>query len=631
MRAGFFLVVFLASLLPVRAQGRLDSTVVLPGLTVTAVRTVTAADATPVRVAVLDGAALFSAGDVTVAEALSKQTAAFIRTYGSSGLATLSLRGTNPGQTLVLLDGMRVASPQLGQLDVSLLPTLLLESVEVVHGAASPLYGADALGGVVNLRTYRGYEGSGVRASIGAGAYGERTLGFLAAQPLGRLNVTGAVDFNRADGDYRYRNPVSFPAEDARREGADHERLAVYTSATDEAGGRRSRLSALVVNSERGLPGLATAAPQGERQWDEQQRLWGETGWKAKRGTWRLAGYLHRASLRYLNPLLNLDDTGRTLTSGAEAERIHVLGRRWLLGVGTSAGYGRADHPHLKENADEFQAAAFMHATGQFGRFMMYPALRLDRYAPSGSSAQTPLSPRLGFNVRLPHGLFAKANIGRAFRMPTFNDRFWQPGGNPDLRPEFGWTAESGLGRRASRSLTEITVYHTRTTDQIVWTPLNGQFYAPINVSRVRTLGLETSYRRTWILQPGRLLDTRLIYTLTDARDRSDPASRSFDQPVRYVPREQLKLSVNSTLRHFGLDFTAVYTGRRYVTSDATEYLDPYVVLDAQARFTRRLGAYRMQLALAVENLLDASYAVLQHYPMPPRHARIRLLIQSAD
>ncbi len=125
-----------------------------------------------------------------------------------------------------------------------------------------------------------------------------------------------------------------------------------------------------------------------------------------------------------------------------------------------------------------------------------------------------------------------------------------------------------------------------------------------------------------------------LAATLVAARDRSDPASPSFGQPLRYVPGWTAKAwgglalarVVGGALR---LDAGVRAVGRRFTTSDASQALPAYVVLDGQARYTRAVGRVAATLALAVENAADARYEVVQSYPMPPRHLRVRLLLET--
>lgn len=304
--------------------------------------------------------------------------------------------------------------------------------------------------------------------------------------------------------------------------------------------------------------------------------------------------------------------------------------------AGGALGLGRADHPSLADDATDRRAALFLSADGRIGRARLFPALRLDRYAPALGDARTAISPQLGLNVRLfaSDALRLKVSAGRAFRMPTLNDRFWQPGGNPDLKPERGWTLDGGIAWTAGRTRFELTAFASAARDQIVWRPTDAGYWAPENVARTRTRGLEASADVSAPLARRATAEAGLAATLTDARDRSDRASPSFDRQLRYVPRWTAKAwgglalarVVGGALR---LDAGAQAIGRRPTASDASRWLPAYVVLDGQVRYTRDAGRIGVTLALAVENLSDARYEVVQSYPMPPRHLRVRLLLET--
>ena len=162
-----------------------------------------------------------------------------------------------------------------------------------------------------------------------------------------------------------------------------------------------------------------------------------------------------------------------------------------------------------------------------------------------------------------------------------------------------------------------------------MWQPTPQGFYAPENLSRTRSLGLEASVDRTWILTRNVFLETGAVATFTDARDRSDPAASSYDQQLRYVPKWTAKMWASTTLGTLRFDLGLQAVGRRYTTSDASQSLDSYLVLEGQVRYIRTLGAVRATLALAAENLTDLQYEVIQSYVMPPRHLRVRLIIQT--
>ncbi len=79
---------------------------------------------------------------------------------GNPGVATVSLRGLGPNRTLVLVNGRRFASQAVnGFVDLNMIPTAIVESVEILRDGASTIYGTDAVAGVVNIITKRDYEG----------------------------------------------------------------------------------------------------------------------------------------------------------------------------------------------------------------------------------------------------------------------------------------------------------------------------------------------------------------------------------------------------------------------------------------------------------------------------------------
>ena len=644
MRLGLLLLLWLP-LAAARAQTapfRADS---LAGVTVTAARVALASHEAPVHAVVIGREALADASVRSVAEALDARAPVVVRRYGAGGLASLSVRGAGASQTLVLLDGQPLGDPQLGQVDLSLLPSGLLESVELTGGAASGLYGSGALGGVVGLRTDAA---PGLRVQAEAGAWGERRVGTRAGAARGAFRAVAAAEVSRTDGDYATPDPTLLGRPLVRRVGWDARQTSAFAVISAEGQAGRAGLSLWVADAERGLGGALRpdAAPGGEpggvaagvvgaRQWDRLLRLAATASRPARWGKVSAALAATRTRLRYASPFPAvrpgaIDQTGRTQTVAldvqATADRL-VAG--WTLVGLVAASEGRADHPSLRGGARDRTVGAGVSAVGRVGRVSLFPALRADVYAPSGSARRAALSPQIGVNVALNGMLRVRASAGRAFRMPTLNDRFWAPGGNPDLRPESGWTADAGVAVARSAFRAEATTFWTRARDLIVWSPdgaLGGDVWSPENVARARTRGLEAtvgSARRVGPLG----LDGGAALSLLDARDLTS------GERLRYTPRWTARGWAGLARGPFRIDVGARAIGARPTTASGSSPLPAHVVLDAQARWTRRLGpAGRgavLGVALALDNLADVRYESVRSYPMPPRHARLRLTLDS--
>ena len=603
----------------------------LPPLTVTASRLPTTPAQAPARVTVIDSAALQRTGATSVASALERRAGLFVRRYGDGGLATPALRGTGASQTALLLDGQPLTDPQIGHLDLSLLPTVLLRAVEVMHGPASPLHGSDGLGGAIHLRTVRPRTALRARASLRAGAFGERGGSVLVGGPVGgRTSVVAAAELRTTDGDFPYLDRTQFPARTVRRQNADRTRRSAFGSVRSRAGRHRLRLSGWVTRAERGLPSVSATSPTGERQADTQVRLWGRDRVPVGIGHLTVRGMTHHTRLRYRNPSRDLDQTGRTWVHALGSTLRTTLSDRWTGAAGLSGSLARARHPRLAAAAHQEHLAAHGEGTGTYGRLRIYPALRADAYWMPEGAPRLALSPRLGLNwqpVADWPSLRLKAQVGRAFRVPTLNDRYWEPGGTPDLRPERSWGGDVGLWLGRPGDHLELTAFGHRRRDQIVWQPTGQGYWAPTNVARVRVLGAEATATRSWTLPHGTALEGGLTYTFTDARNRTAPGTPSYDAPLRYVPRHQAKAHAAIGWGPATLSGHARYTGRRYVTSDGRQFLAPHVTAGARLQLEHTFSGVRTALALRVDNLLDTDYRSVGHRPMPPRHARLRLLV----
>lgn len=603
----------------------------LPPLSITASHVPTSPPDAPARLTILDSTALARTGAPSVADALDARAGVHVRRYGEGGLATPALRGTGASQTALLLDGQPISNPQIGHLDLSLLPTLLLRSIEILHGPASPLHGSDGLGGAIHLRTLRPQSTLRVRGAVHAGAFGERGGSVLVGVPVSnQTSVLAAADYRATDGDYSYLDRSRFPTETVRRRNADRVRRSLFSSVDTEIKSHNLRVSGWATWAERGLPSAASSTSTRERQWDTQVRLWAQDRLPMDHGVLTIRGMTQHTRLRYTNPAQNVDQTGRTWAHSLKATRRSPLSDRWTTAVGLSGSLARATHPRLRSSAHQEHISASLEGTGQYGRLRLYPALRTDAYWMPDGKTRGALSPRLGINwspFQNWQNLRLKGQLGHAFRVPTFNDRYWKPGGNPDLHPERSWGGDLGIWLGHNSGHMELTAFGHLRRDQIAWRPSGSGYWTPLNVGRVRALGGELSGAWGWTVSSAATIDLGATYTVTDARNRSDPTSTSYNEQVLYVPRDQLKMHSSLAWGPAVLTLHARYTGRRPLTSDGRQFLDAYVVAGTRLQLEHSFSGIRTALSVDVENVFDQNYRTIGNRPMPPRHARIRLLV----
>ena len=585
-----------------------DSTVYLPALTVTAARIPIQSIEAPVRVQLLHRDELIESGSLTIAEVLQERAPLYVRHY-AGGLSTISQRGGTASQTLVLLDGLRIASPMLGQLDLSLLPTVMFNAVEVASSASGALFGTDAMDGVVNLQTTPSK--SNTTISSGAGTWGRRQATAYASHSQGQLFSIVAAGWDKYRGDYPYWNRALFPSRDTPREGGDQQKWSIFGSTQWMRENDQWRLSAWYNEAERGLPDINSTLTSGERQWDKHLRLWTQGRRDFEWGSVSASSIVQSGTLRYLNPVVGTDDIGQTVLTSTQIEIQTDPDRTWSLGSGIEAGSGHADHPSLDRHnrVRHFAVSAF--ATSRLGRLILFPALRLDRYVRQ-VSVQT-VNPRLGMNIRLSSRLNLKSSIASGFRMPTLNDLFWLPGGNPELRPERGWTFDTGVVWANGKLQGEFTAFVKRLRDQILWQPLPAGYWGSLNVDRAVTRGLEVSVDYNKRITPQAAIRGRVLWVhLSQVRGLF----------LRLIPRHEIKSHASVQWRFVSASLSAAFTGPRAVTPGTES--EAFFLLSS--KLTAHSG--RVAVSLRVDNLLNTRYEYLPSNPMPPRHGRLDLTLK---
>ncbi|UOQ78535.1 TonB-dependent receptor [Hymenobacter sp. 5516J-16] len=251
---------------------------------------------------------------------------------------------------------------------------------------------------------------------------------------------------------------------------------------------------------------------------------------------------------------------------------------------------------------------------------------------------QPPLTPTAGAEwevVQLgAQALSLKASASRSYRAPTLNERYWRPGGNPNLLPEQGFGYEGGVVHTLSkpaahlRLQTELTAYHQLVDNWVQWTP-GASYWSPRNLRQVRAQGLEASSQLSW--QPGAYqLAARASYAFTHSQKTQGAASDSdpVGRQLPFVPLHTAALSADQQWRGWQLTTTLTFTGYRYTDASATSFLPSYLLLNATAGRTLAVGPSWKLLVLAQGyNLTNRSYQSYQNRAMPLRHGALSLRV----
>jgi iron complex outermembrane receptor protein len=228
--------------------------------------------------------------------------------------------------------------------------------------------------------------------------------------------------------------------------------------------------------------------------------------------------------------------------------------------------------------------------------------------------------------------------VARNYHLPSLNDLHWQPGGNPDLLPEKGFTMEGGLEYQQKLSgqliKTELTLYRSNIENWILWIPSYQGFWEPRNIRRVLSKGVEYNIHIQGFISEF-TYKLSAIYGYTSAVNKGDPSiwgDDSYDKQLVYIPRHSGNLMVHLAWENLHVTYQYNAYSERYTTSsnDVTrrDRLYPYFMNDISAGSLFHLKRVALSLELKIYNLFNEPYHTILYRPMPGRNYQLVLKIQ---
>jgi vitamin B12 transporter len=628
------------------AQTLGDRTYALPEYVVSANRWQVRVQDLPSSATVLTAIDLLSSNGNSLADVLDGVPGLFLKSYGGPGsVTTTSLRGMGAEHTLVLIDGLRYNNVRDGQVDFGIFLLQNVDRIEVLRGGFSSVYGADAVGGIVNIITRRPGEKTNLKAEFTAGSYGLSGGNVNSSFNLGNVGLQLAVQREAGQGDYKFDFTDGLSSSVLRRQNSDYainqvQLLTDFPFRPDLT----LRVSSAYDWSERGSPGavLSESSYNKARLRDAGYLTQASVDWLVQPAlSIRLLSLFNAQHRQYADPLA---------TGGPDDQQTDFADRtvsfspllHYILSSSTSVNFGTEySHSTISSNqvasANRNQESIFLSSDHviEFSRNIfyqvnLYPSVRYDHF----SDVRGSVNPKLGVNLGVwrPWGMRVKSSFGSSFRVPTFNDLYWKNGGNPSLRPERSLSLDAGIA--AAFDLIgpielEANYFDITTKDRIIWTPDESGLWSPKNLQEVQSSGFE-------LIAASHLaadhLVLRLSYSNAETRktgggSQDDP---TLNKQLPYIPHETAAVSLAVRFGRVNANIHHTFTGYRFVT----ETNDPNFILSGynktDANFAVRIIEHPVSAdaRFEISNLFNTNYQLFPNFPMPLRTFAFRLIVE---
>lgn len=572
----------------------------------------------------------------TLGELLMQNSSIYLREYGPGMLSSIAFRGTAANHTAVLWNGLNINSPNLGQTDFSLLPLFALDDISIQYGGSSALYGSDALGGTINLQNRpRWQQPLQVNAEQHAGSFGRYFSGLAVQAADLRWSFTTKVYRQSSENDFSYINTQKKNHPEETNRNAHFSQSGLVQEIAHQLNAQSElQLNAWYQDTDREIQPLIGDESSHDSQQDRNLKLSLHYRNQHDFGNFSAQlGYLYDF-MRY-----NQGSAYRTYQQLAALRYERQMGRFSLQSGGkfnhVQARIAQYAEGEAAENRTDLYSSVRYQAPQRL-------QLSLNLRQALVSNYVVPFTPAIGMEYALiPKRLQLTVLAGRNYRIPTLNDRFWQPGGRPELRPEHAWHAESGLvlsSNSAAHSLS-LTGYSMWVEDWIIWLPglatnAEGEpvsAWRPNNIQEVHSYGLEANGQTQFSLGGGTLsAQTNLAYTRSENKKAKNEYDRTVDRQLPFIPEWKANLQLSYRRQAWWASSSLSYTGRRYTTGEENLHMSlaPFSLLSLQLGKQLIFSRQLFQLSAEVNNLFDTTYQNYTNRAMPGRNYTLRLSYQ---
>ncbi|GAB4336312.1 MAG: TonB-dependent receptor plug domain-containing protein [Flammeovirgaceae bacterium] len=620
------------------------------------------------KITKIDSAILKQHTQGSLADLLASNSPIFIKYYGRGGLATASFRGTSASHTKLVWNGMDITSPMLGQADFSLIPIALSEEINIASGAASLTNTSGGLGGAIlmnnNPRLQKHREISYLQGVASFGTHTE-SLNFSVSNT--KIHSKTNIFHQFSDNDFKYfqRNELGNKIWKKQNNAAYRQYGFTNNLYLQPKKNQLISLNIWGQNVERAIPKLSANEGKDDinQQKDESLRMmvsW-EYFFDEKQITLQ-SGYSYKTLEYYLSKALPFENqyylsvdsysTEKSLfykatyqTDKKEIGGLHTniqlqqhkvnnkenvsnLGfekNRWEL-VYMFDVYFKINKKLIANIISRQELIDWKVISQPVNSIQNKKWINIieDYILPKMYVLSINYQPILSIDWKI------KSSISKNYRFPTLNDLYFQPGGNPNLKPEKGYTTEIGTILNKNKNnfnmITQFTAYYSWIDDWILWRPQTKGNWTPSNVQFVHARGIEVDIKT-------KLKKNKLMYFFsgnyafsktTAEKNYSSNNKLVLGKQLPYIPKHSADLSFKIEYQKWYIQYLFQFNSKRYATlQNSINYLSTlpnYFMSDVLIGKSLKLYKINFDFQFKVLNILNENYRTVLGRNMPMRN-----------
>jgi iron complex outermembrane receptor protein len=601
--------------------------------------------------------------NLSLSDLLSENTPIFIKNHGRGALAAASFRGTAASHTQVTWNGININSPMAGMVDFSLIPVYVIDDLSLKYGTASIADNSGGIGGSISINNHVNWDNPfEIKYMQGVGSYS--TYDEFLSFGIGNQKIKSKtrVYHSYSKNDYTFINRGIGEIDEVTGEiinpldtnsNADFKKFGLL----QELYFRPNSKNIFSVKywgqfSDRTIPRATSYEGSENSNLNTQANIDHKivADWKLFLGSNKIiarTGYSDKkVDYILMNQILGYGEFPAIYSQSHQKSFLNSIDYKHDFNEFLSLKSGVDFNFHDVSSIDTVIGSGYSKTRSELSYFISADANVFKRLNINLLVRQDfvdfdlqPIIPFLGIDYRIfkDKNLIFKANIARNYHLPSLNDLYWQPGGNPDLLSESGFTIESGLEyAKDYKNLSfsgEATAYRSDIDNWILWVPSFKGYWEPQNIQRVLSQGVETNHSIQASIKEFKFRISG-SYAYTSSINYGDTlvwGDQSYGKQLVYIPLHSGNVLFNVSFKGFYLTYQHNSYSERFTTSsnDITQrdWLYPYFMNDLIVGKSFKLKELNCSVEFKVYNLFNETYHSVLYRPMPKRNYMLMLMI----
>ena len=550
-----------------------------------------------------------------LSELLRFQSPVYIKENGRGAVSSPSFRGTTAQQTAFVWNGISINSNFLGQGDVNNIPLFGYDQLDIKAGGGSVIYGSGAIGGSIhlnnNLDFNKGFHTSLFSEVASFGTFNNFIKGSYSND---KLSIKASGNYSISENDYEVKEARNYINRNGKYFNTTFNIAGAYKIAPHQ---QISWISEFF-NGNQNYPVLFESETKTKYETQNIRSLLSWDWNQSKFSNSFKAAYTEE-NFQYFANIKGPDTSGGIGKNYiVKNDFNYFLSPKWNVNVIGEFQVNKA------EGTGTSQISKVSRNVGSVAGLLRYFAASDLRFEAGvkkdfveGISSPVLFSFSGKWNVAPWYS--TELNISRNFRFPSFNDLYWQPGGNKDLKPETSYQADLSNHFTISGFKITVTPYYMNIRDLISWQQTQFGYYAPFNTHKVESYGLESQieYAKTFGKQS---LKSSIGYTY------SKSVNLENKKQLMYVPLHKIFGNVDYQYDFMRIYVQGMFNGLTYTDTEEkrSDALDPYFVMNAGISGT---FLKKYTVGFKVNNIFNKIYYTMASYPLPKRNYSVNLNI----